>query len=411
MSKWSALVYGRTYEVDFRLIAMPKYFEDDAQASIWAEKHILATTQIPEKLPNSPRWSLFTNDKYCVIATTCMVKELFPNGISQETKDITTDFRGRPLYAFIGYVAKRSEQLPPLPAYSDLKLEQFQPLYRKYVEKCWDVKSYQPESRQPIPTSDDESISYGSLPSSNTNANIASISDVNSSQDSRLLFPETERETLWTAVANSVVQSSRHSISVCLGLSSQKEAVNSPFLNATASNVVTVTRTPVPVKVTQTPVAAKTVAKPIEPTQPRLSKPLETPTQSTANNSSKIGSNEQHIGGAVGGLVCGVVGGVIGGSIPVSGGIPGVILGATLGAGIGWIAGEIIASKTGELLGNLTSSPNTDRDINQIEYPNSNSQGHSQTKNQNIGFKPTDNSDNQRDDKNQESQKKPDNWF
>jgi predicted lipid-binding transport protein (Tim44 family) len=196
------------------------------------------------------------------------------------------------------------------------------------------------------------------------------------------------------------MQSSRHSISVCLGLSSQKEAVNSPFLNATTSNVVT--RTPVPVK---------TVVKPIEPTQSQLTKPLETPTPSTANNSSEIGSDEQHIGGVVGGVVCGVFGGVVGGSIPLSGGIPGVILGATLGAGIGWIAGEIIVTKTGELLGSITSSQNTDSDINQIQYPNSNSQSNSQRKNQNFGLKPTDNSDNQLDDKNQDSQKKPDNWF
>ncbi|MTJ48310.1 hypothetical protein [Dolichospermum sp. UHCC 0259] len=412
MSKWSALVYGRTYEVDFRLIAMPEYF--DVQARTWAENYILATTQIPEKLSGNPRWSLFTNRNYYVIATTCMVRELFPNGTSHETKDITTDFRGRPLYAFIGYVAERDEsgEFPTLPAYSDLNLEQFQLLYQKYVEQRWDVKPYQLESRQPIFTSEDESINTGSLLSSNTSDSIDSSFNINSSQDYRLLFPETEKETLWTTVINSIVQSPQHSISVCLGLSSQREAVNSPFLNATANNVATVTRIPVPVK---------TVAKPTESTRSPLNEPLPPTTpntyvvdESSNDNSDKsIVSIEEFIGS--------LVGGIVGRFIPIpgvviAGGIPGIIL----CGGIGYIAvgmltnkgvGGVIVSKSGELLESLTSSTNTDIDNNQTQYPSSNSQRNNQTQNQNIGFKPTDNSNDELDDENQDSQKKPDNWF
>ena len=352
MSNWSALVYGRTYEVDFRLIAMPEYF--DVKACKWAENHILATTQIPEKLSGNPRWSLFTDGKYCVFATTCMVKELFPNGISQETKDITTDFRGRPLYAFIGYVAKKDEsgEFPPLPTYSNLKLEQFQLSYQKYLQECWDVKPYQPQSRQPILTSEDEIISYDSLVESDTNASLETNFDINSSQDYRLLFPETERETLWTAVADTIMQSSQHNISVCLGLASQKDAVISPFLNVTASNVET-----------RTSISVKT--KPIESTPPQLVEPLAPPKpsnyvfdESSNDNSDKsIVSIEELVGSLVGGIagrffpIPGVV---------IGGGIPGMIL----GAGIGWIAvgamtnkgvGAVFAMKTMELLDSLNS--------------------------------------------------------
>ncbi|MBD2278886.1 hypothetical protein [Aphanizomenon flos-aquae] len=236
--KWSALIYGRTYEVDFRLIAMPEYFNVNVQARTWAENYILATTQIPEKLSGNPRWSLFTDDKYCVIATTCMVGELFPNGTSHETKDITTDFRGRPLYAFIGYVAERDEsrQFPTLPAYSDLNLEQFQLLYQKYVEQCWDVKPYQPESRQPILTSEKD-VKF-SFPTTEKDVKFSfpTTDDaklhLNIDQKRIRVWSEEYKSDVWNTVIQEI-EISDQPISVCLSLSTPREAENSPFLNAT----------------------------------------------------------------------------------------------------------------------------------------------------------------------------------
>ncbi len=226
--KWSALIYGRTYEVDFRLIAMPKDLFDAEEDRKWAENHILATTQIPEKLSGNPRWSLFTNDKYCVFATTCMVKELFidDNDISQETKDITTDFRGRPLYAFIGYVAERdtSGQFPPLPAYSDLEVKQFRPLYEKYLKKYWDVKPYQPESKQPHFTIEDEMFNFTQITSAELKLN----------QDLKKIrvWSEKYQSDVWNTVIKEI-EISQQPISVCLSLSTPRDAENSPFLNAT----------------------------------------------------------------------------------------------------------------------------------------------------------------------------------
>ncbi len=225
--KWSALIYGRTYEVDFRLIAMPKYFVD-IKDRIWAENHILATTQIPEKLSDNPRWSLFTNEKYCVFATTCMVRELFPNNISQDTKDITTDFRGRPLYAFIGYVAERDQksgQFPPLPAYSDLKLEQFQLLYQKYLQQCWDVKPYQPESKQPISTNE-EDVSFKSRQIADSELQL------NQNLKKIRVWSQEYNSDVWNTVIQEI-EIFPQPISLCLGLSTPRDAENTPFLNVT----------------------------------------------------------------------------------------------------------------------------------------------------------------------------------
>ena len=45
-SKWAAIVYSRTYEVDFRFIVLPKAFTEKDKK--WAEKYILGTTRLPE---------------------------------------------------------------------------------------------------------------------------------------------------------------------------------------------------------------------------------------------------------------------------------------------------------------------------------------------------------------------------
>jgi hypothetical protein len=410
MSKWSPLIYGRTYEVDFRLIAMPEYF--DTEARKWVENYILATTQIPEKLPGNPRWSLFTNKNYCVVATTCMVQELFANGLSQQPTNMATDFRGRPVYAFIGYVARnKNGQFPPLPAYDELKLEKFQSSYQRYVEKCWDVKPYQPESKHPILASEDENISYQTF--SETNGSVRSNNcNINLLQDSRLLFPEIEREILWAAVTDKVIKSEQHSISVCLGLPSQREAVNSPFLNATASNVSAPISVPI-----------RTTVKPVEPTPSRSREPVELSTRPTYvadelsdNYSEKSDSSIISIEECVGSIIGGIAGRFI--RIPLSGIIAaGSFPAIALGAGIGWIAigavtnkglGGAIVNKTSELLGSLTGSSNRDRNIDRIENVN-NLQSNSKTQNQNFGFKAMDKSNDKQDEQNQENQKRE--WF
>ncbi len=58
-SKWAGIVYGRSYNLDFRLIAIPEDFT--INETHWALEHIIPTTRAAGKLPHHPRWSLFKN--------------------------------------------------------------------------------------------------------------------------------------------------------------------------------------------------------------------------------------------------------------------------------------------------------------------------------------------------------------
>ena len=72
--QWAAIVYGRSYHLDFRIIAVP---EDFTKRDIdWAMPYILATTRRANKLITHPRWSLFKNESHCVVGVTCMVRDL-----------------------------------------------------------------------------------------------------------------------------------------------------------------------------------------------------------------------------------------------------------------------------------------------------------------------------------------------
>jgi hypothetical protein len=141
MSKgWAAIVYGRTYHLDFRLITVPHDFAPEDIT--WASEYIIPTTQQARKLLGSPRWSLFKNNHYCVVGVTCMVKDLIGDRVK--------DDRGRPLYVFVGYVTQLTENLviQNLPAYTENCLDSFKTLYQE-IEQVWLVKNYEPNSTHP----------------------------------------------------------------------------------------------------------------------------------------------------------------------------------------------------------------------------------------------------------------------
>jgi hypothetical protein len=163
MSKWSAIVYSRTYEVDFRFIAIPEYFNDQDQE--WALKYILGTTRSTGSLEIQPRWSLFKNDKYCVIGVTCSASDLIePTNLDSE--DRTKDYYKRGLFAFVGYVTKLNQEdyLLSIPSYTGKNLELFKPLYEQYVcnSDIWFVKSYEKASKEAIRTNAQE-LTYREL--------------------------------------------------------------------------------------------------------------------------------------------------------------------------------------------------------------------------------------------------------
>ena len=72
--EWAAIIYGRSYHIDFRFISIPQDFTNIEKN--WAAQYILSTFRQANKLSSSPRWSLFKNRSHCILGVTCMVRDL-----------------------------------------------------------------------------------------------------------------------------------------------------------------------------------------------------------------------------------------------------------------------------------------------------------------------------------------------
>jgi hypothetical protein len=232
--RWAAIVYGRSFHLDFRLIAIP---QDFTQREInWAMPYILATTRRANKLIVQPRWSLFKNESHCVVGVTCMVRDL----ISQLGTDLidllAKDNRHRPLYVFVGYVTKLETLTYPLnlPPYTGNSLAGFQSLY-DYVKQVWWIKNYDKDSKKPVLT-DYQSIEFDN---SNLDANLETRLNHQGKHPDKIFLwqhlPDRNRQ-LWLSCANC-----REPTSICLGAISRRTALKSPFLNQTIDELDTFT--------------------------------------------------------------------------------------------------------------------------------------------------------------------------
>ncbi len=249
MSKrqWAAIVYGRSYHLDFRFITVPDDFTK--QDTDWALEHILASTSQARNLADHPRWSLFKNDSHCVAGVTCMVRDLAGHSSKYPKEEIAKDDRGRPLYTFVGYVTKLDGDLAiqNFPAYTDL--HRFGTLCREIV-KVWWVKNYERDRTRPSkshyqPLEFTESISNPSeLPRLNT---------YSKDPDRTYLSPSSNQHNnlLWRGSARCPQPTS-----TCLNIKG-KALVNSPFLNQTIATltefevknrITTTASTPPPLK-------------------------------------------------------------------------------------------------------------------------------------------------------------------
>ena len=216
--RWAAIVYGRTYHLDFRFITVPHNFT--AEDINWASEHIVATTRQARKLAGSPRWSLFKNTRFCIVGVTATVKDLIG--------DTVRDDRGRPLYIFVGYVAQLSsqQQIANLPAYSS-NLDNFKTLYRE-IEPVWLVKNYDPESKHPTASQ------YHPLFFHDCNLDNHNVPVLNRNSK----YPH--KIYLWPSLAHQnklLWQTSSlcpDSTSICLNING-KALVNSPFLNLSSN--------------------------------------------------------------------------------------------------------------------------------------------------------------------------------
>ena len=215
MSKgWAAIVYGRTYHLDFRFITVPQDFTPEDLN--WASTHIIATTGQARNLAGSPRWSLFKNNSYCVAGVTCMIKDLIGHTVKDDW--------GRPLYAFVGYVTQLTpdKKIDRLPPYSD-RLDNFKTLYQE-IERVWSVRDYDSDSRKPalsqyypidfVKASNPSLLTTG-LSTADNNANKIYLWSNNIEQNNQL----------WQASAQSLVP-----VATCLNIKG-KPLTNSPFLN------------------------------------------------------------------------------------------------------------------------------------------------------------------------------------
>ena len=226
--RWAAIVYGRTYHLDFRFITIPHDFT--AEDLNWASEHIVATTRQARKLAGSPRWSLFKNARFCVVGVTATVKDLIGN--------TAKDDRGRPLYIFVGYVAQLSSQqkIANLPAYS-ANLDNFKILYQE-IEPVWLVKNYDPASRQPKASQydpiafDDSVIAIDNFREAETKGNRLTVLNRSSKYPQKIyLWPSLahQNKLLWQTSSQCP-----DSTSICLNIQG-KALINSPFLNLSSS--------------------------------------------------------------------------------------------------------------------------------------------------------------------------------
>lgn len=251
MTNWAAIVYGRTYEVDFRLIALPEDFNSEEEN--WLVDNIRVTTRTAEQLSGNPRWFLFKNERHCVVGVTCMVRELL-TPLDDKTKNLTVDQNNRPLYIFVGFAHKPDQQgnFPSLPSYEDLDLQLFKPHY-SFVSDLWAVKPYDELSRK-VTSSTYKEIN---LPSADMMINLdeaqyqLNLSNIQATS----LWPDSldVRQRLWAKAALLIRERPQANISLCCGLSTGEDALSGPLLNATAADVRQMKTLPKPVELPPTP--------------------------------------------------------------------------------------------------------------------------------------------------------------
>jgi hypothetical protein len=139
MTKWSAIIYSPTYEVDFRFLAIPDDFDQDDRE--WVKRHIDLTMKDSTKLRNSPNWSILRNKKHFLLSVTCMAKDLM-----YDNHNLNKDKEGRDVYLFIGYVTElNSEDTSNLSLTKYLQIQDlslFQQLINGIIEKKWYEKTY-----------------------------------------------------------------------------------------------------------------------------------------------------------------------------------------------------------------------------------------------------------------------------
>lgn len=203
-SGWAAILY------DFNkssFITIPEDFTPEKTQ--WALKYILGTLQNTQNIPENPRWSLFKDENYCVVGITCRFD-------SSNEK------------LFVGYVAHVDLEygLPPIISYSSRDIKDFKPLSR-YTKKS--------QNSQILLKSNYQRINYSEVPK-NSNCNNSKY-QLNFDIQKVWIWidSEIERKNLWLATAQYARDFPEKSVSLCIGLESHIDALDSLFLNGTVT--------------------------------------------------------------------------------------------------------------------------------------------------------------------------------
>lgn len=232
MANWASIVYGRTYEVDFRLLALPVDFTRSEQD--WLVAHIQTMTRYPEELSSQPRWAVFRQHTLCVLLVACMARDLIGHLQPSDT-DLTRDQRGRSLYTAVGYATRVSPGEPvQLPAYLDRDLRGLSSIYQEYVGGHWMVKSYMQDQA----TATEYQLLHLASPVLSVEAD-RSYFALNSTQPNIvIIWPDAldYRQALWAEAERLLITG--QNVSLCLSLPTLKSAANGAFLNGTAFDVV-----------------------------------------------------------------------------------------------------------------------------------------------------------------------------
>ena len=403
MSNCAALIYARTYEVDFRFIAMPEDFTSGDKD--WAWDYIRITTRTPEQLPENPRWSIFKNDRYCVFGVTCMVRELIGRPTGENSEDLTKDSKGRPIYIFVGYVTQIGQEVAKenkiyIPPYSGNNLELFQPLY-EYVSNQWLVKSYEPQSRIPTPSeykayfsqeqtiesSQDFDQEYFTLNTDNPQI----VSRWPNGTESAV---NNNQKNLWFAASKSLENFPQKIVSLCLGLATEKDALSGPFLNASVVNLRQ--------KDNQTKITETRVQPEENPPQPNTTRTRENPPQPNTTRTREIPQFESNESGLeMVDLVGAGVGVFLGWKIA---GLAGVVV----GGGVGWIAIGLLTEKgTGGKIRKIVAQSLLE---NQRERRNNN-RSYTPDQDENYGFRVTNEERDVQESKDSEGNAEDSSWF
>ena len=233
MSQWSVIVYSRTYEADYRLLAIPQDFTPEDEK--WAINYIKATTKKPEQLlPCNARWSLFKNHKHCVIGVTCMVQELISD------RAMTVDKGDRPIHAFVGYVTKvdKNQYLYlDIPYHAD-QISLFKDAYN-FVKDQWLVKPYQLRINFQTPRFFYDVTLCGR---NRTNSKINPDFCLNMNDDREVRLWQNSHGSKWGIWESACLLVDAYQslpLSLCLGMPTEKDVLESPFFNATVPSVNT----------------------------------------------------------------------------------------------------------------------------------------------------------------------------